>query len=262
MNFRNFVESEWSSLRPPQREFPFMHEPGYYRKAAPFLDKDMFNRDEEAEFENWNLYHVTTNLSAVRASGRLKSRAELGQHNWGLGKSRYDNPRMVSTTHDINRARQIYDQMKLVTELARGLVPAHIVWDMTTDALYEPWDHPEIKNVLKSYLPRQIYKSMAEGEIEEVEMDKYIKTGAAIYAFMQSLESAVAEIEEDSNRDTNELSIMGFAANFEDIKQIDPKQIAIIQVAARKDAQSEQNPQEREIKFFPQDLKIIRYWKP
>ncbi|MCK9458154.1 MAG: hypothetical protein M0R80_00560 [Proteobacteria bacterium] len=262
MNFRKFLESDWSSLRPPQREFPFMHEPGYYRKAAPFLDKDMFSPDEDQDFETWNLYHVTTNLSAVRASGRLKSRSELGQNNWGLGKSQYDNPRMVSTTHDMNRARQIYDQMKLVTELARGLVPAHTVWDMATDALYEPWDHSEIRSVLKSYLPRNIYKSMAEGEVEEAEMDKYIKTAEAIYAFMQSLESAVSEIELDSNRDTNDLSVMGFAADFEDMKKIDPNQIAIIQVVARKDAQSEQNPQEREVKFFPQDLRIIRYWQP
>jgi hypothetical protein len=267
MNFRKFIESDWTSLRSPQKEFPFMHEPGYHRKATTFIDKDMLNPDddEDQEFNNWNLYHVTTNLAAVRASGRLKSRSELGQQNWGLGKSAmpgYDNPQMVSITHDFSRAREIYDQMKLVTELTRGMVPAHTVWNMVTNALYEPWDHSEIRNVLKSYLPLNIYKSIYRGEMDEEEMDKYINSPEKIYDFMQSLESAVTEIENYSDRDSNELSVMGFAADFEAMKNIDPKQIAIIQVVARKDAQSDHNPQEREIRFFPKDLRIVRYFQP
>lgn len=65
----------WEKFPPNlQREFPFMHEPGYKRKAKPFLGEEV---PTEYDFD-YNIYHVTTNLQGVIGSGRLKSRLELG----------------------------------------------------------------------------------------------------------------------------------------------------------------------------------------
>ena len=265
MDFRKFLESQWASIRPNQREMPFMHEPGYYRKASNFLDQDMFSPEETkpysggSEFEKWNLYHVTTNLSAVKTSGRLKSCAELGG-SVGLGCREGRNK--VSTTHDFNRAMEIYNQLKLISELTRGLVPAHTAWDVTTGGLQDPWDFQEVRGVLKSYLPKKVYSAISDGQLPEETMDRYINTPELVYDFWQSLESAVSGAESEMERDTNEFSVIGFIGDFNSMKKINPKEIAIIQLVVRKDAQSEQIPQEKEIRFSPEDLRIIRYYQP
>ena len=54
-DFIDFLEGKWSSFKPRQREFPFMHEPGYNRKADTYLDKDVIDPEYESGTD-FNLY--------------------------------------------------------------------------------------------------------------------------------------------------------------------------------------------------------------
>ena len=154
----------------------------------------------------------------------------------------------------------MYEQLKMVVEMTKGKVPAHQAWNMVDN----PWDKQQYRNILRSRVPIKIYKAMKADTIPEEEMDKYINTPAKIYDFFQSLEAASVAIEnsyDDPDR-SPERETIGFVADFEDMVRINPNQIAIIQVVARKGAHSNHVNQERELRFSPEDLKIIRWEQP
>jgi hypothetical protein len=46
MEFRDFIEGKWTSVK-GQRELPFMHEPGYLRKATSFVDPNFEDPDAD-----------------------------------------------------------------------------------------------------------------------------------------------------------------------------------------------------------------------
>jgi hypothetical protein len=261
MSFRQFLESNWSSFRPGrQKEFPFSHEPGYSRKATNFLDPDYLDPDQEQE-TNFNLYHVTTNLAGVKMAGRLKSRRELGIVGLG-GGAQNEAPGMVSTTYDYNRAREIYEQIKFVAEMVRGQGSAASAFDAATVGLHDAYEDREIINVLEDFLPAKVLKKLLDGEIDETEtLNRYINKPRDVYKFFQDLESAVSGIEAQGEY-TYHMSTIGFTGSFEDMLKINPSQVAIIQVAARKDASSPHIPFEKELRFSPQDLRIVRYFQP
>lgn len=260
MRFREFIES-WSSFKSGrQKEFPFQHEPGYVRKAHGFLEKDFL--DSELEYDtDFNLYHVTTNLPAVRASGRIKSRSELGGAQGLGGGGRNEAPDLVSTTYDYNKALRIYEDLKTVAELAAGRVTATQVFSMATENVYDPWESEEIRSVLTNKLPKEVFRGIENGSIPEEEMNKYISGPEDVYDFLQSLEDAVTSYESQSD-DFYDRGTTGFTAPFESIASIRPENLAIIQLVARKGANPQHVPGEKEIRFRPEDLRIIRFSKP
>jgi hypothetical protein len=259
MNFREFLES-WSSFKPGrQREFPFRHEPGYDRKAHGFLEKDFIDPEMERDTD-FNLYHVTTNLPAVKASGGLKSRSELGIQGLG-GGGRNEAPNMVSTTYDYSKALKIYEDLKTVAEIVAGKVPASHAFAMATEHVYDPYETPEIISVLRKRLPEEVFRSIMDGELQESEMDRHIAPGEETYEFLQELEDAVTSHESQSD-DFYDRGTTGFTAPFEDVARIRPQNVAIIQIVARKGAKSQHVPGEKEIRFKPEDLRIIRFSAP
>lgn len=265
MNWYIIAQSEekWQRFPPKrQREFDFMHEPGYYRKATPFLDQ------EYAEQElDYNLYHVTTNLSGVIASERLKSRNELGGAAGLGGGAMNEAPHLISVTYDYNRARKIYEDLKLVCEVVRGQVPAHTIYDFVVSDSFGFDESKRLRNVLRSHLPEDVSRGIWKGELPEEAMDEHIVGGRDLYDFMQALESAAAEHEIEGQDYADEiggltLSITGFTASFENMLKIDPGQIAILQLAAKKNAKPHHVVGEMELRFWPEDVRVVRYFKP
>ena len=248
----------WSPFAPRQRELPFMYEPGLQRKAGKYMDRSYLSPDDEKEYENFNLYHVTINLAGVLTAGGLKSRAQLGTT--GLGGGWEDEAKnLISTTHDSGRARLIYDGILWVCSIVQGNARASTIWSDTT-GYYDDYD--EVVKVIYDFIPKKIAKEMKDGNVSWDEMlDKYITTPQQKYDFFKKLEQAIvaAELEND---ETYELSPVGFTGSFEDMLKINPSQVAILQLAVRKGAWSEHKPLEREIRFRPQDLRVIRYTKP
>lgn len=259
MNFREFLES-WSSFKPGrQKEFPFRHEPGYNRKAHDFLEKDFLDQNLEYDTD-FDIYHVTTNLPAVRASGGLKSRSELGTQGLG-GGGRNEAPDMVSTTYDYDKALKIYEDIKMVAEMAAGQVTASQAFAMATEHLYEPYEVPEIVSALRNRLPEEIFRGIMEGELQENEMDRHIPPGRETYEFMQDLEDAATSHESQSD-DFYDRGTTGFTAPFDDVATIRSQNVAIIQLVARRGAKSQHIPGEKEIRFKPEDLKTMRFSQP
>lgn len=255
-----FETADWSSFKiGRQREFGFQHEPGYNRKPTSYLDNDI--TPEIEDFSTFNLYHVTTNLTGVRQAGRLKSRRELGIVGLGGGPDN-EAPNLISTTYDYNRAYKIYEQIKFVAEMVRGQVRASIAFHAATrDAYREFGEEPDmVDNVVREFIPPIAFKKYMDGD--ETMLDKYIKTPEKVYEFFQDLEKAISEDESQSDYTSGESTIIGFTGTFEQMRQIDPNQVAIIQVVAKKGAKSQQITFEKELRFKPEDLKIIRFHKP
>ena len=98
------------------------------------------------------------------------------------------------------------------------------------------------------------------GEVDEDVMDLHIKP-LETYDFYTSLEAAVCEAENE-NDFSYDRGTIGFTAPQEIMQKIDPRQVAIIQCAARKGTEAEHIVSEKEIRFWPNDLKIVRYYQP
>lgn len=258
------VEAEkWNKFPPnAQREFSFSHEPGYMRKALPFLG-DEAPVDTDYDF---NLYHVTTNLAGVIASQRLKSRKELGG-NVGLGGGVMNEaPHLISATYDYSRAVKIYDDIKLVTQIVRGQVPAHTIFNSFS---FDWEDDSELNDVLSNWLPGKTIKAYLDGEITDdqmgQELDRVITGGENCYLFMQQLEQAVSGREEQEleySWEAYQSQTTGFTGSYKDMLKIDPAQLAILQLAVKKNAKTQHVPMEAELRFRPEDVRVIRYLQP
>jgi hypothetical protein len=97
--------------------------------------------------------------------------------------------------------------------------------------------------------------------VDEKVLDKYIVSPQQRYEFFQKLEQAVTE-DELQSEDTYTSSVIGFTGDFASMAQLNPAQIAILQLAVRKGAQSEHIPYEKEVRFRPEDVWVIRYLQP
>ncbi len=258
MNWYRLAQRNWIHF-PRQRTFPFVNEPGLSHRAEPFLDKSMISQEME-EDTDFNLYHVTTNLSGVISSGGLKSRKQLGTVGLGGGLNN-EAPDMVSTTFDYNRAVEIYNMLKYVSEIVHGKIPSYDILNYAENLSYWGFDDPNINGVLENFLPYSVYKKFINGELPEIELEKYISTPRQKYEFFQQLEEAIAK-DELSSEDTYSSSIIGFTGSFEDMLRINPNQIAILQLAVRKNAPSEHVPYEKELRFRPEDVRVVRYFQP
>jgi len=264
MNFKLWLEAKWKSLLGGrQKEFPFTHEPGVQRKAGEFVDPNVIDPEmEEAPPEEQNLYHVTTAIDAVRQSGRLKSRRELGGKVGLGGGPMSEAPDLISVTYDWYRAQQIYEEIKFVAELVQGQVPASTVWDSMLGRI-DPHDEElegELFGILEDYgLPKSVIEKIEWGDSSLI--NQYIKTPKQIYSLFQELETTITS-SEGGDQPAYEMGVIGFTGSFEQMREIDPSQVAIIQVAARKDAQPEHIPYEKELRFRPENLWIVRYLQP
>jgi hypothetical protein len=254
---------KWEKFPPNrQREFPFMHEPGYERKAKPFLGEEA---PTEYDFD-YNLYHVTTNLQGVVGSGRLKSRLELGGV-VGLGGGLVNEaPHLISVTYSYGKAAQIYDDLKFVCEIVSGKVQAHTIFNSFD---FDEMESGFLESVMLEWINRKIIKKYLNGEMSEQEfellLDREITDSERIYSFWKDLEEAkiesMLEVFENS-ADIIDLGVTGFTGSFEDMKKINPSQIAILQIIARKNSQPEHIPTELELRFRPADLRVVKYLKP
>lgn len=264
------VSQKWEKFPPNrQREFQFMHEPGYNRKAPSYIGEDYDYMLDGMEFD-FNMYHVTTNLPGVVNSGRLKSRMELDDSQIGLGGGVFNSGfSLVSVTYDINRARQIYDDIKFVTEIASGSVKAHDVLFAITEKVYGFDESPEFYEIISSRVGDELYRKYLQNDVswEEVErvFDGSFSGGKELYDFMTYLEGVITTWDGFNNEYSEDFSPMpstGFTASFEEMQKINPTNVAILQLVARKGAKAEHVPEELELRFNSSDLRVVRVLQP
>jgi len=237
-------------------------EPIYQRKATPFLK-------EEAPTEydmDFNFYHVTTNLSGVISSGRLKSRMELGGVVGLGGGAANEAPNLISVTYSYGKASQIYSDLKFVCEIVSGKTKAHQIFNSFD---FDEMEEGFLKGVLLNWIDKREVKkylngNTSQGDFESL-LNKKINNPESVYSFWKDLENAKIEsmLEVfDNSSDFIDLGVTGFTGSFEDMRKINPSQIAILQLVARKNSNPYHIPTELELRFHPEDLRVIRYLRP
>lgn len=271
MNFKFWLEEneenkKWSFFG-HQKEFPFMRNPEnpFIRRIPQEELKDF--KDSEGEIGGYKpdaLYHVTPYLNAIRSTGMLKSRAQLGIQGLG-GGAKNESPHTVSMTYSFSRAKMIYEEFKYVIQICKGLIPAS---DIFYNALqqsenYDDQDLSNVEQVLLNYMPKKIVMAGDEEKIKLI-LNKKIINPKDKYKFFQELERAL--IDDNASGENTDyfspLSTIGFTASFEIMVKMDVNQVAIIQCVIRKNAEIRHVPEELELRVSPQDVAIVRYLKP
>jgi hypothetical protein len=254
------LAADWKSFQKGlQRELPFQREGPWVRKPDSWVP-------EESRFENWeeekkNVYHVTTNLAGVKQTMGLKSRSELGRGTTGLGGG-YKNeaPHLILTTYSYQKAHEIYDGLQYMCSIIRNEVSASQIMEGLIGGTYFDYlEDREIWDVLRKYISKKNLKN--EDFDVDAALDSIITTPEDKYDFYIALEDAMMRAESGGGGEYPTQRV-GFTVDFDTMKNIKCDQLAILQLAVRKDAESEYVHEEQELRFRPEDLRVIRYFQP
>jgi hypothetical protein len=224
--------------------------------------KDIANTGVEHDDPEFigGFYHVTTNLPAVLHWGALKSRNQLGPEVQGLGGgAKNEAPNSISVTYNAQKAYNLFDALQFAAMAAQNQVSASEIYAAVSERYGSPEVYPNsnVMGLLQNHVvPRILKDEYLEGL--EQELDNGITTGEEKYDFMQQLDDALGkdEGEMDTGGDYSPPSRVGFTAPYEVFSKINPENIGIVQLEARKDAQPEHVQQELELRFNADDLRL------
>jgi hypothetical protein len=195
------------------------------------------------------MWHATTAMDKVRLGG-LKSRLETKSAGLGGGWKNAA-PGKVSVTYDEGHANMIADRMRLAVAAARDeITPQQVLDSMIQDAGLSDDTPFEIAQALGA--PEEIRES-EDWEPFEKWFDENYKKGDA-YELLQELDDKLPGIFEGAEY----LVRVGFTASKEAMAKIDPEQIGIVRVEARRGVKPEHVPEESELRFDPKDLRVKR----
>jgi hypothetical protein len=219
-------------------------------------------------------YHVTTNLPAVLAEGRLRSRRELraaGRQGAGLGGGLRDEaPDRVSVGLTLDGALRVLRATRMMAEAVHGQIGAEeafrilkresegtlsLVYDEIDARSDEEPDDPEAGDN---------WSSWADSELKDAEAKvKRTPGGPALYEALRTWENRLADISSQINWiDDHPCSYtVGFTEPASKFARVRPEAVGLVQLAARKGAGSEQIPVECELRFRPEDLALVGAWE-
>ena len=220
------------------------------------------------------LYHVTTNLPAVLAAGRLRSRRELraaGRQGAGLGGGfRDEAPDRVSVGLTLDGALRVLRATRMMAQAVHGQIEAEeafrilkresegtlsLVYDEIDARADDEPDDPEAGDN---------WSSWADGELKDAEAKvKRTPSGPALYEALRIWEGRLADISSQINWiDDHPCSYtVGFTEPASKFARVRPEAVGLVQLAARKGAGSEQIPVECELRFRPEDLALVGAWE-
>lgn len=212
---------------------------------AEFVDEDFLPPDEEEG--DRGMWHATTAMDKVLKEG-LKSRKQTG--GMGLGGGwKNDAPDKVSVTFDQGHAQSIAERMKLAAQAARDEITPEVALNrMIQDADLADDTPYEIAKALDA--PEDIRNSDNWEDFEAWFKETY-PHGTA-YDLVQELDDKLPEIFEGAERPVR----VGLTASKSEMAKVDPEQIGVVRVQARKGAKAQHIPDEAEIRFHPQDLRL------
>jgi len=223
-------------------------------------------------------YHVTTNLPAVLAEGRLRSRRELraaGRQGAGLGGGLRDEaPDRVSVGLTLDGALRVLRGTRMMAEAVHGQIDARAAFaamqDLSGSALdlldrAVEWmvdvedEDEETFRAVRSY----------EDELNQLTADALRATpGPYLYDALRRYETHLANtLGEWTGEGWVELdeqmcgTTVGFTEPASKFARVRPEAVGLVQLAARKGAGSEQIPGECELRFRPEDLALVGVWE-
>lgn len=216
----------------------------FSKNPGDFIDKDYLPQDSGSEPA---MYHVTTAKDKVLSEG-LKSRKQTGGAGLGGG---YNNqsPDKVSVTFDEGHANLIADRMRLAAQAARGEITSQQALDAVLSSAGIDDDEP-----------RDVAKALGAPEETHEDWDKFNEwfdknyKNEDAYSLVQELDDAMPEIFSGSGDPVR----VGLTAPKSKMAKINPDQIHIFQVEAKRGAKSEHIPDEAELRFHPDDVRIVK----
>jgi len=232
------------------------------------------------------IFHVTSRLTEVMASGELKARRQLkGKVGLGGGLGN-EAPDLVSFVPDLDRARWLADAMIVAAEAAWNMISATEViesvlnrCDFPTD--YDRWtfQDPEYEEIYnrglystlldvsgefgldvddpESLLYFEGWKEALQQQKERVESTFH--SGKLKYELIQKAERLFGELETDYSQRIFPSVLVGFTASWDAFSMINPMEIAVLQCGVRESAPGELNPGEQEIRFPPEDVILVSH---
>ena len=217
-----------------------IEEEGFTSDPSEFVGKDFL-----PEEENRGLFHVTTAKDKILKEG-LKSRSQTGQVGLGGGISN-EAPTKVSVTFDEAHANMIVDRMGLAVDAAKETIsPKEVLDKMISDAGLSDETPEEIARVLRA--PENVYE---DWDAFDKWFDKEYKPADA-YDLVVTLDDALPEIFSGAEEPVR----VGFTASKAQMAKIDPAQIGIINIEAKKGAKAEHVGDEKELRFSPKDVRL------
>lgn len=256
---------------------------GYTTSPWPFVQG--YSLEAEDPSDNDGLWHVTTALRSVLEQG-LRSRLQTGTIGLGGGPS-HEAPDLVSVTTQRQAALRIYRAMLTALAAANGRVPVteivHEVLSQNGAALQEIHDHEEFLAdggdlgeeegidydiAVRLGFPRGTSIGSVDLRDDDVRrlLDGRFVYGRDRYELLRSLENLIAEALHEAQEMQEDPSPgsypVGFTAPYERFVQIEPSEVAIVQVAADRRAVVEMLPAELELRFHPEDLVVVGWERP
>ena len=221
-------------------------------------------------------FHVTTNLPAVLAEGRLRSRKELraaGVQGAGLGGGiRDEAAHLISVGLTLDGAMRVMGATRLMADAVHGridsktamkaldksLAPALDLIDSAADWMGEDPDRDEF-NVANGY---DETKGTLEWDVLQA------TPGPELYTALTQYEEHIANTllvwESEGYLDTDEhpcVQPVGFTEPAHKFERVLPENIGLVQLAARRTARPDPVPGECELRFRPEDLVIVAVWQ-
>lgn len=121
---------------------------------------------------------------------------------------------------------------------------------------------PEDPEVLRGLRSQATWMELISNQSRRI--DRAFASGPDVYQMVQTIEAIVDENFGRAFHDGEADMILcsrqiGFVAPYEIFSKISPDQISVLQLAAKKGCKADWNPDECEVRFFPGDLRILRY---
>ena len=261
MRLRSWLTAQMQQLLPFDPPEDFSEKPEEHPPIQHELEP---MTPEGAEPEEWfdGFYHVTTNLPAVLSWGALKSRDQLGENVPGLGGGfKNEASDMVSLTHNLGKAHQIYNAMLFAAEVAHGLIPpSQILWDVMQwmDFPDDFLEESDLFGVLRWFLTKKQIRDLDWPDMGKLlDQAQELQAPDERYKFMIDVEDAILKFEQEGNQEQPSNRV-GFTAPFESFSKINPANIAILQIKVRKGADYEHVPQEMELRVDPDDIQLVK----
>jgi len=224
-------------------------------------------------------YHVTTNLPAVLAEGRLRSRRELraaGRQGAGLGGGLRDEaPDRVSVGLTLDGALRVLRATRMMAQAVHGQIDARAAFAAMQDLSGSALDLLDraiewmVDGVLDEDEPTFHAARSYEDELNQLAEDALrARPGPDLYDALRRYETHIANtLGEWTGEGWVELdeqmcgTTVGFTEPASKFARVRPEAVGLVQLAARKGAGSEQIPGECELRFRPEDLALVGAWE-
>lgn len=212
------------------------------------------------------LYHVTTNLPAVLAEGRLRSRRELraaGRQGAGLGGGARDEaPDQVSVGIALDGALRVLRATRMMAQAVHGTIGPEEAFQILKSANQVPYDlvYSEIRNSDDELDDGTPWSELVDEELQDAEA-KVLRAqpGLALYEALQTWEKRLAEISGQIGWIDDEAcaATVGFTEPASKFARVRPEAIGLVQLAGRASLRPEIVARECELRFRPEDLVLV-----